>query len=112
MAQLLHLELERSESIEDAIRGAFSSAQRGQGPVKIAHSDLQNEREICDDLKSVAAGEDVGDSTGYTMELAEKKDDNELDEVEDKETEEALKWLEVEWDSLAKILKQRDPEIY
>ena len=78
----------------------------------MAHSDLQNEREVCDDLKSVAVGENVGDSTGYTMELAEEKDDNELDEIEDKETEKALKWLGVEWDSLAKILKQRDSEIY
>lgn len=89
MAQLLHLKLERPGSNEDA-----------------------NERGVCDDLKSVTVRENAGDSTGYTREPAEEKDDNELDEIEDRETEEALKWLGAEWDSLAKILRQRDPEIY
>jgi len=34
------------------------------------------------------------------------------EELEDRETEKALQWLGVEWDSLAKILRQTDPEIY
>jgi len=43
---------------------------------------------------------------------AAEKEDSELDENEDREREEALKWLEDEWDSLAKILEQRDSGIY
>jgi hypothetical protein len=48
-------------------------------------------REICDDLKSIVVKENARDSTRYTREVVEKKDDNELDEIEDRETKKALK---------------------
>ncbi len=112
MAQLLHLKLEKPVSNEDTIRDVFSSPQRAQGSAKMAHSDLRNESEVCDDLKSGPVRENAGDTTGYTREAVEEKDDGELAEIEDRETEEALEWLAAEWDSLAKILRQRDPEIY
>jgi len=48
-------------------------------------------REICDDLNSIVVKENARDSTRYTREVVEKKDDNELDEIEDRETKKALK---------------------
>jgi hypothetical protein len=78
----------------------------------MAHSDLRNESEICGDSKSGAAKENAEDTSGYTREATEEKDDSELDEVEDRETEKALEWLGAEWGLLAKILKQTDSEIY
>jgi len=98
-------------SNEDAIRDAFPSPQRAQGSAKMAHSDLRNESEVCNDLKSGAVRENAGNTTGYRREAAKEKDDSESDEVEDRETEEALEWLGAEWGSLAKILRQRDSEI-
>lgn len=77
----------------------------------MAHSDLRNESEVCGDSKSGAVKENAGDTSRYTREAAEEKDDSELDEIEDRETEEALEWLGAEWGSLAKILKQTDSEI-
>ncbi len=91
MAQLLYLKLKRPRSNKNAIRDAFSFAQRTQGLAKITHNDLQNVREICDDLKSIVVKKNARDSTRYTREVVEKKDDNELDEIEDKETKKALK---------------------
>jgi len=112
LAQLLYLKLNRPVSNKDAIRDAFSSLERAQGLAKMAHSDLRNESEVCDDSKSSAVKENAGDTSGYTREAAKEKDDSELDEIEDRETEKALEWLGAEWGPLAKILRQRDPEIY
>lgn len=106
LAQLLHLKLERPLSNEDATRETLSSPQRAQCSAKMAHSDLRNESEVCDNLKSGAVRENAGDTTGY------KRDDSHLDKTEDKEIDEALEWLGAEWRSLAKILRQRDSEIY
>jgi len=78
----------------------------------MAHSDLRNESEVWGDSKSGAVKENAEDTSGYTREAAEEKDDSELGEIEDRETEEALEWLGAEWSSLAKILKQTDSEIY
>jgi len=111
LAQLLYLKLDRPVSNKDAIRDAFSSPERAQGSAKMAHSDLRNESEVCGDSKSGAVKENAGDTSRYTREAAEEKDDSELDEIEDRETEEALEWLGAEWGSLAKILKQTDSEI-
>jgi hypothetical protein len=91
----------RPVSNEDAIRDAFSFPQRAQGSAKMAHSDLRNESEVCDNVKSGAVRENAGDTTGYRREAAKEK-----------ETEEALEWLGAEWGSLAKILRQRDSEVY
>jgi len=112
LAQLLHLKLEEPVSNKDIIRNVFSSPQRAQESARMAHSNLRNKSEVCDDPKSGAVRENAGDTTRYTREAAEEKDDSELDEIEDRETEEALKRLGVEWGSLAKILKQTDSEIY
>ena len=105
MAQLLQLELEKPVSNEDAIQEVFSSSQQAQGSAKMAHSDLRNESEVSDELKSGPVRENAGNITGYTSEAVEEKDDSELDEIEDRETEEALNWLGAEWGSLTKILR-------
>lgn len=78
----------------------------------MTYSDIRKEREVSDDLKSGVISENEGDTMGYARELAEQKDDSEVDEIEDRETEEALEWLTAEWDSLAKILRQRDSEFF
>ena len=64
------------------------------------------------DLKSDAAtkNEDIG---GYRREAAaaEEQDDSEVDDVEDREIDEALEWLGTEWECLAKTLRQTDSGI-
>lgn len=112
MTQLLYLKLDRPVSNKDAIRDAFSPPERAQGSAKMAHSDLRNESKVYGDSNSGAVKENAGDTSGYTKEAAEEKDGSELDEIEDRETEVALEWLEAEWGSLAKILKRTDSEIY
>lgn len=112
MAQLLYLKLDRPVSNKDVIRDASSPPERAHGSAKMAHSDLRNESEVCGDSNSGVVKENAGDTSGYTKEAAEEKDGSELDETEDRETEEALEWLGAEWGSLAKILKQTDSEIY
>jgi len=83
-------------SNKDAIRNAFLSLERAQGLTKMTHNDLRNESKICDDSKSSAIKKNAKDTSRYTREATKEKDDNELDEIEDKEIEEALEWLEVE----------------
>jgi len=56
----------------------------------MTHSDLRNESEMCDDSKSSAIKKNVGDTSRYTREATKEKDDNELDEIEDRETKKAL----------------------
>jgi len=112
LAQLLYLKLDKLVSNKNAIQDAFSSSKRTQGSTKMAHNDLRNESEICDDSKSNAIKKNARDISKYTKKVAEEKDDSELDEIEDRETKKALEWLEVEWDSLAKILKQTNSKIY
>jgi len=56
----------------------------------MTHNDLRNKSEICNDLKSNAIRENARDTTRYKREVAKEKDDNELNEVEDKEIEKAL----------------------
>jgi len=82
-------------SNKDAIRDAFLSLERAQGLAKIAHNDLRNESKICDDLKSNAIKKNAKDTSKYTREAIEEKDDNELDEIENRETKKALEWLGV-----------------
>lgn len=65
-----------------------------------------------DDLTSDAVRIHEGDTTGHRREAVEEKDDSEIDDVEDRETEEALRWLEGEWESITKILRKSDPGVY
>jgi len=58
--------------------------------VKMTHSDLRNENEICDDSKSSAIKKNAKDTSRYTREAIEEKDDNELNEIKDREIEKAL----------------------
>jgi len=56
----------------------------------MTHSDLRNENEICDDSKSSAIKKNAKDTSRYTREAIEEKDDNELNEIKDREIEKAL----------------------
>lgn len=112
LAQLLQLSVESPVRNEAAIRDASSLPQRAQGSATVAQSDPRIERVVRDDLTSDAARIHEGDTTGHRREAAEEKDDNEVDDVEDRETEEALRWLEGEWESITKILRKSDPGVY
>ncbi len=92
-------------SNKHAIRDAFLSSQRAQDSTEMTQSDSPKEREIRNDLKSSAVREN---NTEYRRGAVE---DSELDEIEDEKSDKALQWLEVEWDSLAKILRQTDPDV-
>lgn len=72
----------------------FSPPQQAQGSAEI-HNDLRNESEVGDDLESGPIRENA-DTTIYTREAVEEKDDSELNEIEDRETGNALKWLGAE----------------
>ena len=96
---------------KDVIRDASSFPQRAQGSAKVAQSDPRSQREVRDDLKTDAAVENEGDTTGHRREAAEEEDNSEVDDIEDRETEEALQWLGAEWESLTKFLRQRDSEL-
>jgi len=48
-------------------------------------------REIQDDLNSKAAKKDEEDTTEYRNEAAEEKDDSEVENIEDKEADKALR---------------------
>lgn len=81
-------------SNKHALRDAFLSPQ--QVSTKMTRSDLRN----------------VENNTEYRKGTTEEKNDSESDEIEDRETDKALQWLEVEWESLAKILRRTRPEMY
>lgn len=108
LAQLLHLKVERPVRNEDANRDASLFPQRARDSAKVAHSD---EREVRDDPRSDAAREN-GVITRYRTEAAQEKDDSEVDDNQDRETEEALKWLGDEWESLTRVLKRTDLGIH
>ena len=63
-------------------------------------------------MNSKAAKKDEEDTIKYREKAAEEKNDSEVDDIEDKEAEEALRWLELEWESLAKILMKTDSETH
>ena len=96
---------------KNVILEASLFSQRAQGSAKVAQSYSWNMREVGDDLKSDATRKHEEDATGYRREAVGEKADSEADDIEDKEIEEALQWLGAEWESLAKILRQRDSEI-
>ena len=106
LAHLLHLPVERPVRNEGAIQDAFSFPQGAQNSVRVVQSDARKKREIRDGLNSEAAKEDEGDTKGYRNEAAEEEDDSEV------EVDEALRWLEMEWESLAKILMKTDSETH
>ena len=112
MAHLLQLKVNRPVRNEDVIQDSFSFRQRAPDSVRVIRSYPQNEKQVRDDLKLEAAKKDEGDTTRYRREAAEEKTDSEVEDVENKETEEALRGLRAEWEALAKILRQRDPDIY
>ena len=78
------------------IQDAFSFSQLAQNSVRAVQSDARNESEIRDGLNSEAAKEDEEDTAGYRNEAAEEKDDSEVENIEDKEADKALRWLEME----------------
>jgi len=110
LAHCLRLQVERPVRNEGVIQDVFSFPQLAQNSVRAVQSDARNEREIRDGLNSEAAKEDEGDTTGYRNEAAEEEDDSEIEDIEDKEADKALRWLEMEWESLAKILMKTDSE--
>ena len=75
-------------------------------------SDSRSVRDVRDNPEPDAVRNIEGDVTGQRREAAEKRDDNEVDDFEDRETDKALQWLGAEWESLAKILRQRDPKVF
>jgi hypothetical protein len=91
LAQLLYLRLDKPVSNEDAIWDAFLSLEQAQDLAKITYNNLRNKSKICDDLKSSAIKENAEDTSKYTREAVEEKDNSKLDKIEDRETEKALK---------------------
>ena len=63
-------------------------------------------------MNSKAANKDEEDTIKYREKAAEEKDDSEVDDIEGKEAKKALRWLELEWESLAKILMKTDSETH
>jgi len=112
LAHRLRLQVERPVRNEGVIQDAFSFPQLAQNSVRAVQRDARNEREIRDGLNSEAAKEDEGDITGYRNEAAEEEDDSETEDIEDKEADKALRWLEMEWESLAKVLMKTDSETH
>ncbi len=55
---------------------------------------------------------DERDTTGNRKKAAEKKDNSEMNDIEDKEAEKALRWLEMKWKSLTKTLMKTDSETH
>lgn len=111
MARLLHIKVERSLRNQVAIQDAFSVLDRAHDLVNVAQSKLRSDREVCEDLKMDGAGRSKGDMTAYRRKAVEEKDDSEVNDTEDREVENALRWLRDEWESLAKILRQTDSGI-
>jgi len=91
----LRLQVKRSVRNEGVIQDAFSFSQLAQNSVRVVQSDARNEREIRDGLNSKAAKKDEEDTTEYRNEAAEEKDDSEVENIEDKEADKALRWLEM-----------------
>ncbi len=56
----------------------------------MTHNDFRNENEMCDDSKSSAIKKNAKDTSRYIREATKEKDDNELDEIEDREIKKAL----------------------
>ena len=112
LAQLLHLKVERPVRNENVIRDASSISQQAQGSAKVAQSDSRSVRDVRDNPEPDAVRNIEGDVTGQRREAAEEKNDSEVDDIEDRETDKALRWLGAEWESLAKILRQRDSEVF
>ncbi len=104
--------MKRSVKNESVIQNVFSFSQLAQNSVRVVQSDAQNESEIRDNLNSKAAKKDEKDTAEYRNEAAEEKDDSEVENIEDKEADKALWWLEMKWKSLAKILMKTDSETH
>jgi len=81
-------------SNKNTIRNAFLSLQQAQDLTKIAYNNLRNKSKICNNLKSNAIRENTEDTTKYKREAANEKDDNQSNEVENREIEKILEWLE------------------
>ena len=95
--------MKRSVRNESVIQDVFSFSQLAQNSVRVIQSDAWNESEIRDDLNSKAVKKDKEDTTEYKNEAAEKKNDSKVENIEDKEADKALWWLEMKWEFLTKI---------
>ncbi len=109
LADLLEVErpARNNDPVQDASScglGAQDSVVRAQGHPRIPKA--QN------DPKSKAAEKDDGDGAGHGSGAAKSKEDGEAEEIEEEETDREIRWLEAEWESLAEILRQTDPEIH
>jgi hypothetical protein len=72
---------------------------------------LEPDSSVSKHLKSGAERKIVGQEIETKGGAAEDKEDTTHDENEDAETDIALKWLEGEWASLVKTLRQTDSEL-
>ncbi len=104
--------MKRSVRNESVIQDVFSFSQLAQNSVRVVQSDAQNESKIQDNLNSKAAKKDEEDTAEYRNEAAEEKDDSEVENIENKEADKALWWLEMKWKFLAKILMKTDSETH
>jgi len=84
------LRLNKLVSNEDAIRDAFLSLEQAQDLAKITYSNFRNKSKICDDSKSSAIKKNAKDTSKYTREAIEKKDNSKLNKIKDRKIEKAL----------------------
>jgi len=77
-------------SNKSTIRDAFLSSQRIQNLTKITQSNLRNEKEIRNNLKSNAIKKNVKNNTKYREETTKKKNNSESNEIENKKINKAL----------------------
>jgi len=82
--------LNRSISNKNTIQDAFLFLEQAQDLAKIAYNNLRNESKIYNDSKSNAIKKNTKDILKYTRKAAKKKDDNKLDEIENRETKKIL----------------------
>jgi len=85
------LKLNKFVSNKNAIQNAFSFLERAQNLAKIAYNNFQNESKICDDSKSNAIKKNAKNTLRYTKKVVKKKNDSELEKIENKETKKILK---------------------
>ncbi len=106
------LKVERPARNKNPIHDASSRGLRAQDLVMPAQGYTPIKKQVQNGPKSKAAEKDDGGGTGYGSGAAQEKDDGEAEEIEEEETDREIRWLEAEWDSLAKIWRQMDPDFH
>lgn len=101
------LKVERPARDKNAIHGSSPSREPTQNASELPQHPPGNKKHVRDELRSDVTRKDEEDAARDGRE-----DDSHAEDVEDQETEEALRWLEAVWNSKVKILKQEDPEIH